>query len=302
MNAANRDVYVASFLAHRAQGSKPLAYTTLLGPVSGALFDLFRMDANNPTASALVRETKKAIKRVAPSPRKAKEALPLDLLRAALVQARADKDKFTGWRDACILLIMYTALLRQSEVMALERKDISFTSETTTVSGKQQVRKGVSVFVRKAKNDQERKGSVRSVPEHEQDPYLCLRVALEKYLLLRDTRNPMLFYSKRVPASAGARGVGAPLASTTPTFVLRHRLKQAGLTDAQLEKYASNSLRKGGATRAFSAGVSKLTIMRHGAWRSDAVDRYITVPVSEHWKLVDAILRGDDEDEDVEDE
>jgi hypothetical protein len=41
--------------------------------------------------------------------------------------------------------------------------------------------------------------------------------------------------------------------------------------------------------------------MSHGAWRSDAVDRYITVQVSEHWKLIDAILRGDDEDEEIED-
>jgi hypothetical protein len=56
----------------------------------------------------------------------------------------------------------------------------------------------------------------------------------------------------------------------------------------------------GGATRAFKGGVSKLAIQRHGAWRSDVVDKYITVPMSDHWKLVDAILR-DDEESDPED-
>ena len=120
LDLRNRDAYVASFLMSRAEGKDALARTTLLGPVSGALFDLYRMEHNNPMSSVLVREVKKTVKRVAPSPHKAKDPLPLEWLRKALLKARADKDQVQGWRDACILLIMYTALLRQSEVVRLE--------------------------------------------------------------------------------------------------------------------------------------------------------------------------------------
>jgi site-specific recombinase XerD len=291
----NRDAYVASFLQHRAEGKDALARTTLLGPVSGALFDLYRTEENNPMSSALVRDAKKMVKWTAPSPRKAKEALPLEWLRKAVWAARADKNAVTGWRDICILLIMYTALLRQSEVVRLTVDDLRFDSVT---EGKT-TRKVVMITVRKAKNDQERKGSVRPVPENAEDRVLCLHTALRKYLALRDGRNPVLFYNSRIPDSAGARGVGPALSPNSPALFLRARLAQAGMKPVDVGRYASNSLRKGGATRAFSAGISKLTIKRHGAWRSDAVDSYITVPMSDHWKLVDAILR--DEESDVSD-
>lgn len=298
LSVTNRDVYAASFMASRAEGKGALAHTTLLGPVSGAIFDLFRLDPFNPTASPVFREMKKAVKRVAPAPRGAKEPLPLSRLREAIVQARKDKNHLNGWRDVCIMLIMYTAFLRQSEVVALKVEDIKFTEET--VNGVK--RRGVSIHVRKAKNDQERKGSDRPVPEFDGDPFLCPYKSLRKYLTLRDQRNPMLFYNPRVPLKWGARAVGPALASTTPTHILRHRLQQAGVPELEMKKYASNSLRKGGATNAFSAGVSKLTIKRHGAWRSDAVDSYITVPVAENWKLVESILRGDDDGIDSDDD
>lgn len=293
----NRDAYVASFLQSRAKGKDALSHRTLLGPVSGAIYDLFRMETDNPMSSVLVKETKKMVKWIAPAPRKAKDPLPLEWLRKAVFAARRDKDQVRGWRDASILLIMYTALLRQSEVVKLEPADIRFDSYK---EGKV-TRSMVFVTVRKAKNDQERKGSERPVPEFPDDRALCLWVTLKKYMALRDGRNPNLFYNAKVPESRGARGLASALASTTPTFVLRERLEEAGMAVSELSRYASNSLRKGGASRAFSAGVSRLAIKRHGAWRSDAVDAYITVPMVDHIGLVDAILREEDVDDDEDD-
>ena len=128
---------------------------------------------------------------------------------------------------------------------------------------------------------------------------LCLHFALRQYRALRDSKNPLLFYNKNVPMSQWARGVGPPLASTTPTHIVRKRLGQLGLTTEALSKYASNSLRKGGATRA-NSGINLLAVKRHGGWRSDAVEKYITTSMSEHWKIVHSILREDASDEDDE--
>ena len=127
------------------------------------------------------------------------------------------------------------------------------------------------ITVRKAKNDQERKGSVRPVTENPEERLLCVCFTLRRYLAIRDPRNPKLFSNPRIPDAAGARGFGPELASATPAQILRKRLLEAGMPLATCGRYASNSLRKGGATRAFSAGVSKLTIKRHGNWKSDAV-------------------------------
>jgi hypothetical protein len=156
-NLQNRDAYIAKLLMHRASGASALAHTTILGPVCGAMFDLFRMEQHNPMESALVREAKKVVKWSAPAPRKAKEALPLGWLRKAVQAARADKDSFTGWSDVCIFLIMFTALLRQSEVVRLAAADVRI--EPVTQDGV--TKNTVMITVRKAKNDQERKGSVR---------------------------------------------------------------------------------------------------------------------------------------------
>ena len=103
----NRDVYSARFLMARSVGPKALSGKTLTGPVSGALYDLYRWeDGPAPTQSAAVREVKKTIKLVAPLPRKAKAPLPIERLRAAVQCARADKQALRGARDACIMLFM----------------------------------------------------------------------------------------------------------------------------------------------------------------------------------------------------
>ena len=287
----NADMYVAAFVASRATGSKdrkPLSYTTILGPVTGAMADLYRFsDTPTPAQSPMLAQVKKAVRHVAPAARKAKAPLPLQRLREALVNASKDKHQLTGARDACILLIMYSALLRQSEVVRLTRANIVF-AETRDADGKQ--RPIVSITVDQAKNDQEKVGHTRIVPG-QNDRLVCLCSALRKYVALRDSRVPTLFYRLSDKNSLADK---KPLASVTPSHILKKCLPN--LPAAESATYASNSLRKGGATAAFRAGVERLTIKRHGNWKSDAVDSYIQVSAADEIAMVDRILTEQDEE------
>ena len=79
---------------------------------------------------------------------------------------------------------------------------------------------------------------------------MCVVSAVRKYLALafrlvipRDKAredNEILFYNT-LPSARGKE-----LATITPTSILRARLKQAKVPDAEICTYASNSLRKGG--------------------------------------------------------
>ena len=154
------------------------------------------------------------------------------------------------------------------------------------------------VTVERGKNDQEGRGSQRTVPERPHDGDLCLYKAMRMYETVRDSKQELLFYNTQ------SRALGKRLASTTPTHALRSNLQAGGMSKEEAQKYASNSLRKGGTTRAFAAGVDRLVIKRHGNWKSDAVDAYITISTEEEAAMVDAIMNDSEEelDEDGEEE
>jgi hypothetical protein len=116
------------------------------------------------------------------------------------------------------------------------------------------------------------------------------------YETVRDGKQELLFYNTQ------PERLGKQLASTTPTHVLRNNLKAGGMKAEEAKKYASNSLRKGGVSRAFAAGVDRLVIMRHGNWRSGAVDAYISISTEDELAMVDAILREDESESEGEQE
>ena len=128
IESKNADVFIAQFLRARAEGPKGLAAKTLLGPVMGAIADIYRFDESPPQKSPLVVQTKKVVKKIAHKPSKAKPPLSLQDLRRAVEGAAKNKNKLIRWRDICMLLIMYTALLRQSEVVNLKRANIAVNS------------------------------------------------------------------------------------------------------------------------------------------------------------------------------
>jgi hypothetical protein len=58
--------------------------------------------------------------------------------------------------------------------------------------------------------------------------------------------------------------------------------------------------RVGEVPRHLHEGVDRLTIKRHGAWKSDAVDKYITVSAEDEIAMVQAILTDADAESDGE--
>ena len=289
--------YVSEFVMELSKGlggRKPLASSTILGPVAGAVADFYRFnDSEWPTVSKIFKQTKSVVKKTAPAKRHAKEPLPIDLLRRAVEVALKDTNKITGLRDACIMLIMYGGLLRQSEVVAL--KPINVTTTTVSVDGK--LRSAISIRVEHAKNDQEGKGSDRIIPALPGNP-LCLFAAIQSYHQNRVYSFKHLFYN------VSKNSHGQKLATNTPTHILRNRLAEANVPKSELVKYASNSLRKGGATNAIAAGNDRSLVKQHGAWRSDAgVNAYISVDKSALAELVQSIFQSSgDSDDDVSDD
>src|SRR6185437_3670338 len=141
-------------------GRKALAPSTIIGPVSGAMADIFRYDKGESAMNSnLIRNLKKAARRLHPQKSRAKEALPIKLLQQIL-QKCYDQKSLKGYRDAAIMMVMFTCWLRQSEVMRLQKSVIASTSNVAfgpkLFRGK--ARDCVTVTVEYAKNDQERKG------------------------------------------------------------------------------------------------------------------------------------------------
>ena len=69
---------------------------------------------------------------------------------------------------------------------------------------------------------------------------------------------------------------GSKLSKNTPNHVLKNGLKAIGINPTG---FGSHSARRGGATAASEQGVIDLLIKRQGNWRSDAVYRYIDLPI-----------------------
>ena len=122
------------------------------------------------------------------------------------------------------MLVMYSALLRQSEVVNLRRADVSFTVEG---AGSAQTQTAVLwVKVSHAKNDQRGLKPPRPCPALG-DREMCVCSAMRAYLAraVHTSGDAHLFYNT-IP-SAGR----AALASTTPSSILRGRLKEAKVPD-----------------------------------------------------------------------
>lgn len=281
--------YASEFLVECSlggHGNKPLASTTILGPVAGAIADFYRFDSEWPTISKIFKQTKTVVRKVARKPRAAKEPLPIQWLKAAVDAALHDKNRETGLRDTLIMLIMYGAFLREAEVVAL--KPLNVQSSTVTVNGV--ALNAVTIRVEHAKNDQEGVGSDRTVPELPGSS-MCMYTALLEYQSIRLYSCGLMFYNTQKNKR------GQKLSSKTPTHILRARLSEAKMPPSELKKFASNSLRKGGVTRAISEGNSRDLVKQHGAWRSDAgVNAYISADKSALAQLVQSIF-VDSEDE-----
>ena len=256
---------VCDFLKHGLENRK-LGRSTLTRVIPAAIADLYKFDEAPLQWDALVQGTKSVIKRnTKPSkPRK-------PMTRAHLKKmARECENTVKEVRDVLLFIMMFLGLLRESEAVALEDKDVW----VDEVEGYD--RQMMYIVIRKSKTDQTGETAtvvLSACPESD----ICPVRWLQHYRSLRG-KATCLF---------AKTDVGGPLAKRTVRALVKAWLLRIGVNP---EGYGSHSMRRGGATAAVAANVKMHVLKRHGRWASDAVYLYVVDAMAEKLSLSRSIL------------
>ena len=194
-----------------------------------------------------------------------KAPLPVSLLRLLLgslevwaSQRPAEAAAFR--RDAAWLTAGFFALLRRGELAGLRVGDVS------------EMAGGVGLLISRSKTDQGGAGAVVCLPE---ETGSRVRAAAAVRQAVADRRAAGASLSDPLFAFT-ARGAAAKDAFTDR---LRQLLRDVGTAEPDLgiqpHLLAAHSLRRGGAVAALEAGASLDELMRHGRWKSNAVEAYL---------------------------
>jgi integrase len=206
----------------------------------------------NPCRSEIVRATMRGIKRTRGiAQREAKPLLREDLFRVLDCVGDGVKDA----RDRALLLIGFAGGFRQSELVALDRRDIAH------------VRQGLIITLRHSKVDQEGAGRKIGIPfgrtRH------CPVLALDHWLAISRIDTGPVFR----PVDRHGNVASEQLSGEAVAVVVRERVADAGINP---HSYSGHSLRAGLATSAVQAGVSTLKIRGQTGHASDAMlARYV---------------------------
>lgn len=177
----------------------------------------------------------------------------------AMVEA-CDLTTAAGLRDRLALVFGLALMGRRSELCALDIRDVTETPE------------GLEITIRMSKTDQDARGETIAVPRGTHpltNPVAAWREWVECLAAHGIT-------SGRLLRSVDRHGnIGPSLTGNAVNEILRRLAAAAELANA--EKYTAHSLRAGGATVAYAAGVPVSVIARHGRWKPDSpvVLRYI---------------------------
>jgi integrase len=153
-------------------------------------------------------------------------------------------------RDRAILVLGFALMARRSELVALNRGDIAETAD------------GLEVRIRKSKTDQTGKGAQVNLPRGQFPDTDPVRV-LKAWTDVLDEHGE---HGGRVFRSIDRWGnLGQTLQSRAISDIVHTAAVRAHLP--QPESYSAHSLRAGGATEAYRAGVPVTTICDHGRWK-----------------------------------
>jgi integrase len=152
----------------------------------------------------------------------------------------------SGRRDRALLLIGYAGALRRSELVAITREDVVFTSE------------GLRLTIPRAKGDPTGKGASLGIPRGKR-PDTCPVRALELWLEVSDCHYGPVF------RAIDPRGVIAThaLHPDSVRLILSRRAALAGLTAPSGARLSPHGLRAGFITQAYIAGARDEEIMDH---------------------------------------
>jgi len=205
---------------------------------------------DSPTEHGVVRATFAGIRRERGVAPRAKTALLVDELRAAIATCGARR---IDVRDRALVLVGFAGALRRSELVGLDVDDVSF--ETA----------GIVLRLRRSKTNQE--GELEEVAVlYGSDPQTCPVRALQAWLGTGAiTEGPLFRAVDRAGRVSGGR---------LTARIVGERVKKIGARSGlDPESYAAHSLRSGFATSAARANKSEAAIMRQGRWKSIPVAR-----------------------------
>ncbi len=155
-----------------------------------------------------------------------------------------------GQRDRALLLLGFAAALRRSELVAVAREHLTFTSE------------GLRLLIPRAKTDQAGQGAEIGIPRGSR-PETCPVRAMEAWLRASDCLFGPVFRKVTV---WGTVETGALHPNALPKILAR-RVALAGLSPSSMERLSAHGLRAGFITEATKNGVADDQIMAHSRHR-----------------------------------
>lgn len=189
-----------------------------------------------------------------------REAPPItiDALRAMVTAC--DLTTPIGLRDRLLLVLGLALMGRRSELVALTREDV------------REVADGLEVVIRTSKTDKDSAGETIAIPRGSH-PLTDPVAAWRDWLTVLDQAGHT---SGRLLRRINRHGtLGPSLGADAVNTIVRDLAVRAGVPSA--ETITAHSLRAGGATVAYAAGVPVAVIAKHGRWApaSPVVLRYI---------------------------
>ena len=208
---------------------------------------------SSPTEDAGVRMLMAGIRRRLGTAASAKRPVLVPELQAMVA---AVPGNLLGLRDRVILLLGFSGAFRRSELVSLNREDVTETAD------------GLVVTLRRSKTDQEAEGRKVAIPQG-REAGTCPVRALSAWLAAAGIATGPIFrrvnrHGQILPQRLSGEGVA---------IVVKRWAAAAGF---EAEEFAGHSLRAGLATSAAIAGKSERAIMNQTGHRSSTtVRRYI---------------------------
>jgi hypothetical protein len=167
--------------------------------------------------------------------------------------AACDPDTLRGRRDRFVIVLGWAGMMRRSELAALAMRDVY------------QVATGIKVFIAKSKTDQDGAGARRTIPAKLLggiDPIPIWQDYLAALAEHGHTTGQLfraISQGGRIYPSISGAGINE---------LIRDAAKRAKLPGA--DGYTAHSLRAGGATSAYWAGMPVSAIAEHGRWAKNS--------------------------------
>jgi integrase len=255
---------VAGYISDLAQsGAKS---STIERRISSLSVAHKRAGQANPCRAELVREALAGIKRELGTAPHKKTPMRLDDLRAF---CHALPDTLTGKRDRALLAVLFAGARRRSEVVAIVRSDVRFTST------------GMVITIRKSKTDQDGKGHTIRIPATASD--VCAVRLLREWIDASEIVTGPVF--RRI--SRGVVGTEA-LHDSSVALIIKAAAAGAGLDP---KEFSGHSGRSGFVTEAFDNGVPEADIMEVTDHKSQTVMRgYRRATGAEQHRAIAAVM------------